>query len=322
MSEKPMRCAILDDYQSVATTYGDFAALDARIAVTGFAQPIAEATLAETLAPFDIIVAMRERTPFPAELLAALPNLKLLVTTGMRNASIDLAAAHANRILVCGTPGFAGSTAELAFALMLGLARKVPQEAGNLRAGGWQTSVGRDLKGLTLGLIGLGTLGAKVARIARAFEMDVHAYSRNNTPERSAALDVTCAPDLDAMLGASDIVSIHVTLTPETRGLIDTRRLSLLKPTALLINTSRGPIVDEAALVAALQAGKLAGAGLDVFDHEPLPTEHPFRTLPNVLATPHLGYVTENTYRIFYGGAVEAIAAWLDGKPVRVLTSA
>lgn len=317
-----LRCAILDDYQGVALQFGDFAALKDRVDITVFRQNIAETPrLIETLAPFDIVVAMRERTPFDAARLAALPRLKLLVTTGMKNAAIDLVAAKAQGITVCGTPGFVGSTAELAWGLLIALMRHLPSETSGFRAASpqWQHSIGRDLNGLTLGVLGLGNLGAKIATFGKAFGMDVHGWSRNNTPERSAALGIHYAPSLDALLASADVVAINLTLTPETRGLIDARRLGLMKPSAVLVNTSRGPIVDEPALVAALENGKIAGAALDVYDPEPLPANHPFRRMANVVATPHLGYVTENTYRAFLGGAAEDIAGWLAGKPQRVL---
>ena len=319
-----LRCAILDDYQNVARTFGDFARLADRVDVTVFRENMSDtAALVAALAPFDIVVAMRERTPFDAARLAALPNLKLLITTGMRNASIDLAAAGRQGVMVCGTPGFAGSTAELAWGMLLALARHIPQESAGLRAGGqWQTTVGRDLNGLTLGVLGLGTLGAKIAGFGRAFGMNVLGWSRNNTPERSEKLGVTYTERLVDVLSASDVVSIHLTLTPQTRGLIGARELGLMKPDALLLNTSRGPIVDEAALIAALQAGRIAGAGLDVFDVEPLPVAHPFRRLENVLALPHLGYVTENSYRAFFTGIVENIEGWMEKRPVRILTGA
>lgn len=316
-----LRCAILDDYQGVATRFGDFSSLGDRVSVDVFRAHINQTeALVAALAPYDIIIAMRERTPFDAARLAALPRLKLLVTTGMRNASIDMAAASRAGIMVCGTPGFAGSTAELAFGLMLALARNITAENRNFQANGpWQLSVGRDLKGLTLGVLGLGTLGAKIATLARAFDMNVLGWSRNNSPERSEKLGVSYVPSLESVLSQADVVSIHLTLTPETRGLINAERLALMKPDAFIINTSRGPIIEEAALVAALRAGRLAGAGLDVFDQEPLPADHPFRTLPNVVATPHLGYVTENSYRAFFTGAVAAIERWLASTPVNVL---
>ena len=237
----------------------------------------------------------------------------------MRNASIDTAAAAARGIVVCGTPGFAGSTAELAWGLLLALMRHIPAENAAFHAcGGWQQTVGRDLNGLTLGVLGLGTLGSKMATFGRAFGMKVLGWSRNNTPERSAALGIGCAT-LDEVLASSHVVSINLTLNEGTRGLLGAGELARMRPDAVLLNTSRGPIVDEAALIAALRAGKIAGAGLDVFDTEPLAADHPLRTLPNVIATPHLGYVTNNSYSAFFTGAVEDIEAWLAGHPIRAL---
>jgi phosphoglycerate dehydrogenase-like enzyme len=263
---------------------------------------------------------MRERTPFDRALFERLPNLKLLVTTGMRNAAIDVEAAVARGVTVCGTQGSVGTTAELTWGLILGLLRHIPDEAANLRRGGpWQTTVGRDLSGRRLGIVGLGNLGTRVAKVGRAFDLPISGWSRSLTPEKARALDIDYCADLDDLLRAADIVTIHLALNAETHHIIDARRLALMKPDALLINTARGPLVDETALIRALSDRRIAGAALDVFGEEPLPPGHPFRTLPNVLATPHLGYVTERTYQAFFGGAVEDIEAWLDGKPVRVL---
>jgi phosphoglycerate dehydrogenase-like enzyme len=317
-----LRCAILDDYQDAAQSRGDFDKLAGQVEFTIIREHIAETpALLERLAPFEIVVAMRERTRFDAERLAGLPNLKLLITTGMRNASIDMEAAVRQGILVCGTESFAGSAAELTWGLLLALMRHIPREAENFRAGGpWQLTVGRDLRGLRLGVIGLGTLGSRVATYGRAFGMEVAGWSRNNTPERSAGLGIGFAPTLDALLEGSDVVSIHIPLNPATRGLIGARELGLMPSGAVLLNTSRGPIVDEAAMIAALRDGRLGGAGLDVFDQEPLPTDHPLRKLDNVVAVPHLGYVTENAYALYFTGAVAAIEAWMAGAPVRVLS--
>jgi len=316
------RCAILDDYQDAALSYGDFTRLKERVDFTVFRETIAETPrLIEILAPFDIIVMMRERTPFDAARLNALPNLKLLITTGMRNAAIDLAAAKARNLPVCGTPGFVGSTAELAWGLLLNLVRHIPQEYQGFQnnAPGWQHTIGRDLNGLTLAVLGLGNLGKKIAQFGKVFGMNVQGWSKNNTAERSAELGIGYAPDLDALLATADVVSINLVLNSETRNLIDARRLGLMKPDALLINTSRGPIVNEAALVQALQNKRIGGAGLDVFDVEPLPLNHPFRGLPNVIATPHLGYVTENSFKAFYPAIIENIEGWLAGKTMREL---
>jgi phosphoglycerate dehydrogenase-like enzyme len=254
-------------------------------------------------------------------LIERLPKLKLLITTGARNASFDLRAAEAQGIVVCGTGSTGMHTAELTFALILALACNLPAETNAMRSNGWQVSLGTDLVGARLGVIGLGRLGSRVAAIARAFEMKVSAWSPNLTPERSRDAGVDHAGSLDALLRASDFVSIHLVLGATTRGLIGEREIALMKPTAKLINTSRGPIVDETALVAALSGRRIAAAALDVYDVEPLPANHPYRSLDNVLATPHIGYVTEANYRTFYGHALEDIEAWLAGAPVRVIKS-
>lgn len=319
-----LRCAVLDDYQDVSRTMADWSALADRVAVTVFTEPMTDRlALPKALEPFDIVVAMRERTPFDQALFAKLHRLKLLVTTGMRNASIDLDAAATAGVTVCGTEGYASSTAELTWGLILALMRRIPQENALFHTGGrWQTSLGRDLRGLKLGIIGYGKLGARVARFGHAFEMQVGAWSRSLTPDRAAAAGIGHYPDLDALLADADVASIHLVLNDGTRNLIGARELGLMKPSAVLVNTSRGPIVEEQALVAALRENRIAGAALDVYDREPLPPRHRLRGLDNLVATPHLGYVTENTYRIFYGQAVEDIAAWLDGAPVRVLAGA
>jgi phosphoglycerate dehydrogenase-like enzyme len=316
------RCAVLDDYQGVALDMADWAPVLDGVEVTVFRDHLDdEDALARRLADFEIVVLMRERTPVRRSLLERLPALKLLVTTGMRNASVDVAAAVERGVLVCGTGGVGGGTAELTWALILGLARHVTEESAGLRAGGpWQRTVGLDLAGASLGLLGLGRLGAGVARIGHAFGMRVSAWSENLTEERAAEVGVRRAASKAELLTNSDVVSIHLVLSDRSRGLLGAADLALLRPTAYLVNTSRGPIVDEPALVEALRAGRLAGAGLDVFDVEPLPVDHPFRTLPNVLALPHLGYVTQAGYEIFYREIVEDIAAYLAGAPVRELT--
>jgi phosphoglycerate dehydrogenase-like enzyme len=263
---------------------------------------------------------MRERTPFSRAVFEKLPRLKLLVTTGKRNASIDLEAAKAHNVTVCSTGGAGRATAELAFALMLGLARHLREEFNAMRpGGGWQTTLGFDLEGKTLGILGLGNLGAKVGRIGAAFGMNIIAWSENLTAERAQERGAERV-DKDDLFRRSDIISIHSVLSPRTRGIIGARELALMKPTALLINTSRGPIVDEAALLAALREKRIAGFGADTFDVEPLPSDHPLRAEPRALLTPHLGYVTEETYRDFYGGMVQVIEAWQAGKPVNVLS--
>lgn len=313
------RVAILDDYQDVALRMADWKSLPAGGEVVAFRDHLHDPdSVAKRLADFDVVVAMRERTAFPRALLERLPKLRLLVTTGMRNASIDVRAANERGVTVCGTAGLPYPTAELTWGLVLALFRRIAAEDRATRDGRWQTTVGLGLNGKTLGVMGLGTLGSRVARYGRAFEMEVLAWSQNLTPERAAEVGATLVGK-DELLARSDVVSIHLVLGDRTRGLIGARELGLMKRTAYLVNTSRGPIVDEAALVRALQDGTIAGAGLDVFEPEPLPLDHPFRRLPNTVITPHLGYVTEETYRIFFGHALEDVQAFLRGEPVRVL---
>jgi len=313
------RVALLDDYQGVALGMADWKSLPAGTEVTVFKDHLAdESAVAKRLADFDIVMALRERTPFPRSLLERLPKLKLLITAGMRNASIDMKAAADRGVVVCGTAGLPYPTAELAWGLILSLMRHIPAEDRATREGKWQTSLGLGLNGKTFGALGLGTLGSRAARVGRAFEMEVLAWSQNLTAERAKEVGATLVTK-DELLARSDIVSIHLVLGDRTRGLIGARELGLMKRSAYLINTSRGPIVDEAALIRALGDGTIAGAGLDVFDEEPLPLDHPFRRLPNIAITPHLGYVTAETYRIFYGHALEDIKAYLDGSPVRVI---
>ena len=315
------RVALLDDYQGVALRMADWKSLPAGTDVVAFPDHLAdESALAARLADFDIVMAMRERTPFTRSLLERLPKLRLLITAGMRNASIDMKAAAARGVLVCGTSGLPYPTAELAWGLILGLMRRIPAEDRATREGRWQVSLGLGLNGKTLGVLGLGTLGSRVARVGRAFEMTVLAWSQNLTAARAEEVGATLVAK-DELLARSDIVSIHVVLSERTRGLVGARELELMKRTAYLVNTSRGPIVDEAALVRALREGTIAGAGLDVFEPEPLPADHPFRSLPNIVVTPHLGYVTEETYRVFYGHALEDVQAFLRGAPVRVLNA-
>ena len=318
--DRVTRVAVLDDYQDVAGRLADWKSLPAEVVV--FRDHLSdESRVAARLADFDVIVAMRERTPFPRSLLERLPRLRLLVTTGMRNASIDLRAAGERGVVVSGTAGLPSPTAELTWALILALVRHVPREDRATREGRWQETLGTTLKGRTLGVLGLGQLGSRVARVGVAFEMDVIAWSQNPTAERAAAVGARLASGKDELLARADIVTIHLVLSDRTRGLIGARELGLMRRTAYLVNTSRGPIVDEGALIAALRAGAIAGAGLDVYDEEPLPPEHPLRGLPNTVITPHLGYVTEETYQIFYGQALEDIRAFLAGAPVRVLTA-
>ncbi|MCL4766745.1 MAG: D-2-hydroxyacid dehydrogenase family protein [Hyphomicrobiaceae bacterium] len=311
--------AILDDYQKAALELADWSRLRENHRLTIFHEPfVGEEAAARALVGFDVLCLMRERTPFQASLIDRLPNLRLIVTSGRRNAAIDVAAAARQKVLVCGTDSPGNSTAELTMALMLALARHVHVEAAAMRAGGWQTTLGRDLRGLTLGLVGLGRLGGQVAKFGRTFGMKVIAWSENLTQQRcyEAGAEYVAKDDL---LRRADVVSIHTRLSERTRGLIGARELALMKPSAHLVNTSRGPIVDEAALIAALNEGRIAGAALDVYDREPLPADHPLRSAPRVLLTPHLGYVTEETYRVFYSGMVGAIEAWLAGKPVGVI---
>jgi phosphoglycerate dehydrogenase-like enzyme len=313
------RVAILDDYQGVARELADWDGLPAGTEVVAFRDHLADpGAVAARLAGFDVVVAMRERTPFPRALLERLPRLRLLVTTGMRNAAIDLRAAAERGIVVSGTAGLPYPTAELAWGLILALARRIPREDRATREGGWQETVGVGLNGKTLGVLGLGTLGSRVARIGRAFEMEVLAWSQNLTAERAAEVGATRVPR-DELLARADVVTIHLVLGERTRGLIGAPALARMKPTAFLVNTSRGPIVDEAALLEALDRGTIAGAGLDVYDEEPLPADHPLRRHARTVITPHLGYVTEETYRVFFGQALEDVQAYLRGAPVRVL---
>jgi phosphoglycerate dehydrogenase-like enzyme len=318
-----LRCAILDDYQHVALESADWASLAGRVRVATFHEPIeGHAALANALSDFDAIVAMRERSAFDRALLDALPRLKLLVTTGMRNASIDLRAAAELGITVCGTRGWPGTAAEHTWALILALMRDVPRENAEFHRGGrWQGGIGRSLRGATLGVVGVGNVGKQVARVGRAFDMDVVGWSPRFTDERARELGIGRAHTLAHLLSASDVVTLHVALNADTRGLVGAEALRAMKATAYLVNTSRGPVVDEAALVEALADCTIAGAAIDVFDREPLPLDHAFRRLANLIATPHVGYVTRENYRVFYGDAVDDIRAWLDGRPERVLAA-
>ena len=315
-----MRCVVLDDYQGVATTYADWSALD-RVETTTIREHLRdERAVVAAVADAEIVVVMRERTPFPARLLARLPRLRLLVTSGMRNAALDVAAANGRGVVVCGTPSSPTPPVELTWALVLGLARQLVPESLALRAGGpWQSSVGRDLAGSTLGVVGLGKIGSRVAAVGQAFGMDVVAWSQHLTDERAAEARVRRAERLPDLLAQSDVVTLHLVLSDRTRGLVGADELAVMRRSAYLVNTARAGLVDTSALVAALVAGGIAGAGLDVYDEEPLPAAHLLRTLPNVLATPHLGYVTEANYRAFFTGAVEDIAAWQAGHPIRRL---
>jgi phosphoglycerate dehydrogenase-like enzyme len=312
-----MRIAVLDDYQDVALSMADWSVLDADIDV--YTDHVADPdALVRRLTPYDVVVLMRERTPFPAEVIRALPELRLLVTTGRRNAAVDVEAARERGVTVCGTDSLATAPAELTWALVLGLCRHLVAEDRNVRGGGWQTTLGRDLAGHTLGVVGLGRIGSQVARVGQAFGMDVLAWSRSLTPERAAEAGAR-AVDLDTLLAESDVVTVHLVLAETTRGLIGRRELGLMRPDALLVNTSRAGVVDTGALLDALAAGRIGGAGLDVYDHEPLPADHPLRTSPRTLLTPHIGYVTEDVYRTFFAGVVEDVAAFAQGAPIRVL---
>jgi D-3-phosphoglycerate dehydrogenase len=317
----PHRCAILDDYQNIALSMADWSPVKSALDIKVFNEPLggSEQTI-KALQGFPIICAMRERTAFSRQVIEALPDLKLLITTGARNNSIDVAAAKERNVVVCGTPSFGNPTAGITIGLMLEVTRRIGYEHARLKAGAaWQSTVGLDLEGLTLGVIGLGKLGVRVTNLAKAFGMKVIAWSQNMTPEkaREHGADYVSKEEL---FRQADIVSVHVQLSDRTRGLIGAKEIGLMKPSAYIINTSRGPIIEEAGLLAALREKRIAGAGLDVFDVEPLPLDHPFRKMDNVVITPHLGYVSVQNYQQYFRGIVEDIRAWLDGKPVRVIT--
>jgi len=313
------KLAILDDYQGVALELADWSVLPNDIEITVFRNTLADIeAVAERLVTFEILAAMRERTPFPRLLFEKLPNLKLLVTTGMRNGAIDMKAAADHGVTVCGTSGNTESTVEMIWALVQAVVRGLPQQDKAAREGKWQTDVGWTLAGRTIGLVGLGRLGARTSAIANFFNMRVIAWSENLTAERA----LECGAELVSkreLFKRSDVVSIHLLLSGRTRGLITTDDLILMKPDAYLINTSRGPIVEERDLIDVLRAGRIAGAALDVFDREPLPKDHPFLGLDNVIISPHMAYVTEENLTEFYSETVEDIIAWLNGNPIRVL---
>ena len=315
-----MKIAVLDDYQSVASDMADWGSLPDGIDVTFFADHLAdEDALAQRLADFDIVMGMRERTPFPRSLLNRLPALRCLITTGGGNASFDLNAATELGITVCATPGAGEGPTELTWGLILGMLRQIPQEDRAAREQGkWGIHVGASLQGKTLALLGLGHIGSLVARVGNAFDMRVIAWSQNLTAERAAECGATLV-DKDTLFAEGDVVSVHVRLSDRTRGLVGAHEIGLMKSSAILVNISRGPIVDEAALVDALQRRTIGGAALDTFDVEPLPAGHPFLTLDNTLITPHVGYVTDDGYRAFYSGVVENIRAFTSGEPVRVI---
>ena len=310
---------ILDDYQQVALSSADWTPVQSRYTVEVVAEHIAdEAELIERLRDSEVVVAMRERTPFPARVLAALPALRLLVTTGTVNASIDVAAAKQQGVTVCGTTGTGQAMPEITIGMIIALTRNFAQEDAAMRAGGWQHTIGPGLAGLTLGVIGLGRLGVPVARLAQALDMSVVAWSPNLTQERADPHGAR-AVDKMTLFAEADVVTIHMPLSDASRGLVGAAEFAQMKPTAYLVNTSRGPIVDEAALVDALRARRIAGAALDVYDVEPLPADHPLRSLRNTLLLPHIGYVTADNYRVWFSQVVEDIVAWTDGSPVRVL---
>ncbi len=314
------RCAILDDYQNVALKVADWSKVSGDLDIKVFNEHLGGPdNVVKALQGFGIVCAMRERTAFPRAVIEKLPDLKLLITTGLRNASFDVAAAKERGVVVCGTPSVGNPTSGIAIGLMLELTRRIGYENARMKAGvPWQTTIGIDLDGLTLGVLGLGKLGIRTANIAKAFGMKVIAWSQNLTPEKckEAGVDYVSKEDL---FRQADFITIHLVLSQRSRGLVGANELGLMKPSAYIINTSRGPIIDEAALLAVLRDKKIAGAGLDVFDVEPLPTDHPLRKMDNVVLTPHLGYVATQNYRSYFGGVVEDIRAFLDGKPVRVM---
>ncbi|MGU9811275.1 D-2-hydroxyacid dehydrogenase family protein [Pseudomonas sp. LF052] len=314
-----VQIAVIDDWQDVASGVVDWSVLQS-VGQVHFLHdyPADTALMIERLKGFEVICVMRERSTFDRALLEGLPRLKLLVTGGMRNAAIDIAAAKALGIQVCGTDSYKQAAPELTWALIMASTRNLLVEANAVRDGGWQVGLGGDLYGKTLGILGLGSIGQKVAQFAQVFGMRVIAWSENLTPERAAESGVTWVSKRE-LFEQADILTVHLVLSDRSRGLVDAQALGWMKPTARLVNTARGPIVDEQALVQALSTGRLAGAALDVYSQEPLPAEHPFRRLPNVLATPHVGYVSEQNYRQFYQQMIEAIQAWAGGMPIRVL---
>lgn len=311
---KKLKIAVLDDYQDAALQMADWTILEKTSEITVFHDHLfGQDEIAERLKPFDVICVMRERTPLTRELLSKLPNLKLIISTGLRNASIDSAAVSELGIQLENT-GYVGSGApELTWALIMAIARKIPQENVSVKNGGWQTTIGTDLSGKTIGIVGLGKIGDKIASIARVFDMNVIAWSENLTEEKAAAKGVK-AVSKEYLFQNSDFISVHLVLSERSMGIIGASDLALMKPTAYIINTSRGPLIDENALVDILKENKIAGAALDVFETEPLPADHPFRTLDNVLATPHIGYVTEDTYKLFFEDTVKIIENWISKK--------
>ena len=314
-----MKLAILDDYQGTAKDLADWSKLPAGVEVEFFQDHIVdEDQLVERLGDFDLVQGMRERTPFPRSVLSRLPNLRLLITTGRRNASFDIEAASELGITVCGTNGGGEGTTELTWGLILAMLRHIPEEERRSRAGSWGTTVGIGVKGKTLGLIGLGHIGSLVARVAKAFDMNVIAWSQNMTNERANECGATLV-DKETIFRDSDIVAVHLVLSDRTRGLVGKSDLAFMKPSAYIVNTSRGPIIDEMALIDVLERKAIAGAALDTFVIEPLPKDHPFFKTPNTLISPHLGYVIDDSYEAFYAGVIENVRAFTSGEPVRTI---
>ena len=314
----PISVAILDDFQNVTRTLADWGRLPPHVSVTVFNDHVEGEKLVERLKPFDVLVVTRERTKLPRSLVAQLPRLKLVVTAGMRNLGIDLAACREHGVLVCGTGSGSSPTAELAWGLILALARHIPEEDRSLRAGTWQKTIGMGLKGKTLAVLGLGRLGTQVARVGLAFDMKVIAWSQNLTAERAAEAGCTRVEKTD-LFRMADVLTIHLLLSDRTRGIVGRNELALMKPTAFMVNTARAAIVDEQALIDALMNRTIGGAGLDVFEREPLPADAPILRAPNTVLTPHLGYVTRETYDVYFPQALEDIEAWLAGKPIRII---
>ena len=314
-----MRLAIIDDYEEVALTMGDWDSLGPEIDMDIYKDHLTEErALVDRLLPYDILIIMRERTPFPRSLIEQIPSLKLLVTTGHRNKAVDLIACTEKKIVVCGTESSKSAAAELTWALILSTLRRIPQMDRTTRAGRWGDDIGAALDGKVLGVLGLGRLGTQVTRVGLAFGMQVVAWSQNLTPERASEVGAVRV-EKDELFATADIITIHLVLGDRTRKLVGAHEIGLMKPSAYLINTSRGPIITEKALIAALSENRIAGAGLDVFETEPLPPNHPFLTLSNTVVTPHIGYVTRENFQTFFKQATEDIAAWLNGQPIRVL---
>ena len=317
--DRRVKVAVLDDYQGVALEFADWSILEGRADVKVFRDHLSDPDkVGERLKPFDVVCVMRERTPLPRSIIEKLTNLRLIVSTAGRNASIDMDAAKERGIAVCGTPSTSQGTVELTWALILAVMRNLLAEVASVRNGKWQVAVGDDLQGKTIGIVGLGKIGVRIANIARAFGMNIVAWSQNLTPEVAQEHGARLVGK-EQLFRESDVVTIHLVLSPRTKAVVGAAELKLMKPSAYLVNTSRGPLVDEEALVEALKSRTISGAALDVYDAEPLPESHPFRSLENVLATPHIGFVTRECYKIFYRGIVEDIAAWLDGNPIRVM---